>query len=84
MSNLAHGRVILKFSNSLLMQKSSPSLYIKFILNLYIFYELNSWPRNPTNNFSLTNFLFGKIFYFYFIFYFLFGIDFTKAKAKFS
>ena len=36
-------------------------MYCKFILNLYIFYELTTWPRNPTNNFSLKNFLFGTV-----------------------
>ena len=53
MSNLVNGRVILKFNISALVQKSSSSLYSTFILNLYIVYELNNWPRNPTNNFQL-------------------------------
>ena len=53
MSNLANGREILKFNNSVLVQKSSSSLYKNFILNLYIVYELNNWPRNPTNTFPL-------------------------------
>ena len=49
MSNLASGREILKFNNSILMQKSS---YSKVpILNLYIVYELKNWLRNPINNF---------------------------------
>ena len=47
--NLPNGRVILKSSNSILVQKSSSSLYSNFILNFYIVYELNDWPRNPTN-----------------------------------
>ena len=38
MSNLVNGRVILKFNNSCLLQKSS-SLYSNFILNLYTVYE---------------------------------------------
>ena len=58
MSNLANGRVILKFNKSVLVQKSLPSLYSNFILNSYIVYELNTWPRNPTNNFTLKNCLF--------------------------
>ena len=39
MSNLANGWVILKLNNSVLVQKSSSSLYSNFILNLYIVYE---------------------------------------------
>ena len=46
MSNLANGRVKLKLSNSVLVQKSSSSLYSNFILNLYIIFELSNWPRN--------------------------------------
>ena len=42
MSNLANGRVILKFNNYILVQKISSSLYSNFILNLYIVYELNN------------------------------------------
>ena len=61
MSNLANGRVILKFNNFALVQKSSPSLCSNFILNLCIVYELNNWPRNPTNSFSLKNCLFGTV-----------------------
>ena len=49
MSNLANGRVILKFNNSILVQKSFSSMYSNFILNLYTVYELNNSPRNPTN-----------------------------------
>ena len=49
MPNLANGRVILNFSNSILVQKSSSLLYSNFIVDLYIVYELNNWPRNSTN-----------------------------------
>ena len=28
-------------------------MHSNFILNLYIAYEFNNWPRNPTNNFTL-------------------------------
>ena len=55
MSNLANGRVILKFNNSVLVQKSSSSLHSKFILNSKIVIELSNWPHNPTNNFPLKN-----------------------------
>ena len=61
MSNLANGRVNLKFSNSVLVKKSFSLLYSNFILNLYIVYELNTWPRNPANNFTLKNCLFGTV-----------------------
>ena len=69
LSNLANGRAILKLSNSVLMQKvlphftakSSSSLFSNFILHLYIVYELNNWPHNPTNNFTLKNCLFHTV-----------------------
>ena len=57
-SNLAKGRVILNFNNSVLRQKNSFSLYRSFILNLYIVYELNNLPRNPMDNLLLKNCLF--------------------------
>ena len=54
MSNLANGKVILKFNNSVvLVQKKICSSYSNFILSLYKVYELNTWPRNPTNSFTL-------------------------------
>ena len=58
MSNLANGKVIIKSTKSLLVQKSSFPLYSNFILNLYIVYELNHWPHNPTNTFKVKNCLF--------------------------
>ena len=61
MSDLANDRVILKFDNSVLEQTSSSSLHSNFFKNLYIVYEINNWPRNPTNNFSLKNCLFGTV-----------------------
>ena len=42
MSNLATSRVILKFSNSVLVQLNLSSLYSDFPLNLYVAYELNN------------------------------------------
>ena len=59
MSNLANGRVILKFSNSVFVQQSSSLFYSNLILNFYIVFELNNWLLNPTNNFALKNCLFG-------------------------
>ena len=61
MSNLVNGRVILKSNDSVLVLKCFASLYINFILNLYIAYELCNWPHNPTNNFTLKNCLFGTV-----------------------
>ena len=61
MSNLANGRVILNFNNSVLVQKRFSSVYSNFILNLFLLSELNNWPRNPTNNFLLKNCLFGTV-----------------------
>ena len=51
MSNLANARVNLKFDNFGLVQKIFSSLYRNFILNLYIVYELNTWPCNPAKLF---------------------------------
>ena len=59
MSNLANSRVILKFDNSVLVQKNVSPRYSNFVLNLCIVYELNTSPRNPTNNVILKNCLFG-------------------------
>ena len=49
MSNLTIFREILKFNNSVLVQKSFTSYYSNFSLNLCIVYELNGWPSNPAN-----------------------------------
>ena len=43
------------------MQKSFTSLYSNLFFNLYIVYELNNWPRNPTNNFLIKNCLLGTV-----------------------
>ena len=48
-------------NNSVSVQKRFSSLYSYFDLNLYIIYELNDWPRNPTNSFLLKNCLFGSV-----------------------
>ena len=61
MSDLANGRIILKFNHSVLVQKRSSSLYSNFISTLYIVYELNNWPCIPTNSFPLKNCLFGTV-----------------------
>ena len=33
--------------------------YLNKIVNVYIVYDLDAWPRNPINNFKFKNFLFG-------------------------
>ena len=33
--------------------------YLTKIVNVCIVYDLDVWPRNPTNNFKIKNFLFG-------------------------
>ena len=33
--------------------------YASKIVNVYIVYDLDAWPRNPTNNFKFKNCLFG-------------------------
>ena len=33
--------------------------YASKIVNVYIVYDLDAWPRNPTNNFKLKNCSFG-------------------------
>ena len=56
MTNLANGRVSLKLKYLVLVKKKKKknfSLCSDFILNLYKVYELNNWPHNPINNFTL-------------------------------
>ena len=57
MSNLANYRASLKFNNPALVKKGFSSLYS----DLYIVYELNTWPRNPAINFNLKIYLFGTV-----------------------
>ena len=59
MSNLGDSRVKLKLNNYVLARKIFSTMLFNFILNLYIVYELNAWPRDPANNFPLKNCLFG-------------------------
>ena len=33
--------------------------YLAKVVNIYIVYDLDAWPRNPTNNLKFKNFLFG-------------------------
>ena len=56
MSNLANGRINLKFKTSVLKLKRFSSLYSDFNLNIYLVYELSNWPH-----FKLKNYLFGTV-----------------------
>ena len=60
-SKLTNSRVVLYFNNSALVQKISSSLYNNLDLNLYIVFELNIWPGNPTNHFPLKTYLLGTV-----------------------
>ena len=46
-----------KFNTYLLAVKLNN--YLIKIGNVYIVYDLDAWPRNPTNNFEFKNYLFG-------------------------
>ena len=61
MYNLANSRLILIINKSVLVPKNYSSLHSNFILNLYLFYELDNWSPTPTNNFTLKNCLFGSV-----------------------
>ena len=43
-------------NNPLVAQQNN---YLTKIVNVYIVYDLDVWPRNPTNNFNFKNCLFG-------------------------
>ena len=47
----------IKFDKGLLAVEQNKCL--TKIVNIYIAYKLNAWPRNPTNNFKFKNCLFG-------------------------
>ena len=61
LSNLVNSRVTLKIKNSALVQKKFFPMHSNFILYLYKVYELNSWPRIPTNSFPQKICLFGEV-----------------------
>ena len=47
----------IKFDNSVLVVEKNN--YIRKIANIYIVYDLDTYPKNPLNNFALKNCLFG-------------------------
>ena len=50
-------RIEIKFDKDPLALEQSN--YLTKIVNVYIVYYLDVWPRNPNNNFKIKNFLFG-------------------------
>ena len=50
-------RIGMKFDKDLLAVEQK--IYLMKIVNVYIVYDLDAWPRNPTNNFKFKNCLFG-------------------------
>ena len=61
MVNLENNRIILKLSNSVLVQQNYSSLHSNFILHLYIASVLNNWPCNPRNDFAIKDCLLGIV-----------------------
>ena len=47
---------IKKENNPLVVEQNK---YVTKIVNAYIVYESDTWPKNPLNNFKLKNCLFG-------------------------
>ena len=41
-------------------QKNLTTLYSNFMFSLYLVYELNNWPQNPSKNFTLKIAYFAK------------------------
>ena len=54
---LSEYRIGIKFGKDLLGIKRNH--YLTKIVNSYIVYDLDDWPRNPTNDFKFKNFSFG-------------------------
>ena len=55
--------IILNLSDYILLSNDlldvEQNNYLTEIVNVYIVYELDPWPRNPTKNFKIKNCLFG-------------------------
>ena len=50
-------RIGIKFDNSVLVVEENN--YASKIVNAYIVYDLDTWPKHPLNNFTFKNSLFG-------------------------
>ena len=55
--NLSEYRIGIKFDKDPLAVKQNN--YLNKIVNVSIVYDLDAWPRNPTNYFKFKNWLFG-------------------------
>ena len=55
---LSEYKIGLKFDKDTLAVEQNN--YLRKILNVYIVYDLDAWPRSPTNNFKFKNCLFGS------------------------
>ena len=55
-SNLSGSKMGIKFDKEPLGVEQNN--YLTKIVNVFILYDLTTWPRNPTNNFKLKNCLF--------------------------
>ena len=55
--NLSGYKIRKKYDKDPLVVKQNN--YPTKIVNVYIVYDLDAWPRHPTNNFKFKNFLFG-------------------------
>ena len=54
---LSGHRMRIKFDkNPLAVEQKN---YLAKIINIYIVYDLDTWPKDPTNNFKFKNCLFG-------------------------
>ena len=52
-------KIEIQFNKSVLVVEQKN--YGANIVNVYIVYDLDDWPRNPLNRFSLENYLFGAV-----------------------
>ena len=55
--NISAYRIGIKFDKDPLAVKQNN--YLTKFVNVYIVYNSDAWPRNPTNNFKFKNCLFG-------------------------
>ena len=55
--NINRIKIAFQFNKNVLVVKQNN--YATKTVNVYIVYDLDYWPRNPTNNFVLKNWLFG-------------------------
>ena len=55
---LSEYRIGLKFEKDTLAVEQNN--YLRKILNVYVVYDLDAWPRSPTNNVKFKNCLFGS------------------------